>query len=174
MTYAEVVEVLGREGTLDSRTVGSDVPVVTSYYWWNANSSYIEATFEKDRLVYKHQARLRAPDKREQPVQETQGSPAPSSAIRVVAGVSLVMCLAGSLVAYFAGLPFPRGTSWLTNGIINIFVILGIIFFFMAMDCFARYRGTKSSMGIPPVVWLISGINGLILVFYMILAGPVW
>ena len=59
MSYGEVVRLLGREGTLDSRTDGSDGPVISSYYWWNDNKSYVEAAFENDRLVYKNQSRLR-------------------------------------------------------------------------------------------------------------------
>lgn len=59
MSYGEVVRLLGREGTLDSRTDGSDGPVVASYHWWNDNKSYVEAAFENDRLVYKNQSRLR-------------------------------------------------------------------------------------------------------------------
>ena len=65
MSYGEVVQLLDREGTLDSRTDGSDGPVVASYHWWNDNRSYMEAAFEDDRLVYKHQSRLRQADPRE-------------------------------------------------------------------------------------------------------------
>ena len=61
MPYGEVVRLLGREGTLDSRTDGSDGPVVASYYWWNDNESYMEAAFRDDRLVYKNQSRLGQP-----------------------------------------------------------------------------------------------------------------
>ena len=65
MSCGEVVRLLGREGTLASRTDGSDGPVVASYYWWNDNRSYMEAAFEDDRLVYKHQSRLRQAGPRE-------------------------------------------------------------------------------------------------------------
>ena len=58
MPYGEVVRLLGRAGTLDSRTDGSDGPVVASYYWWNDNNSYMEAAFKEDRLIYKDQSRL--------------------------------------------------------------------------------------------------------------------
>ena len=67
MSYGEVVRLLGREGTLDSRTDGSNGPVVASYYWWNDNKSYVEAAFENDRLVYKSQSRLRQVDPRRLP-----------------------------------------------------------------------------------------------------------
>ncbi|MDE0081675.1 MAG: hypothetical protein OXT72_03380 [Gammaproteobacteria bacterium] len=64
MSYGEVVRLLGREGKLESRTDGFDGPVVASYHWWNDNDSYVEATFENDRLVYKNQSRLRQVDPR--------------------------------------------------------------------------------------------------------------
>ncbi|MDE3261222.1 MAG: hypothetical protein OYL41_04465 [Acidobacteriota bacterium] len=71
MPYGEVVRLLGREGTLDSRTDGSDGPVVASYHWWNDNKSYMEAAFKNDRLVYKNQSRLgqtgTSPDRTAQP-----------------------------------------------------------------------------------------------------------
>ena len=67
MSYGEVVRLLGREGTPDSRTDGFDGPVVASYHWWNDNNSYVEATFENDRLVYKNQSRLRQVDPRRLP-----------------------------------------------------------------------------------------------------------
>ena len=81
MTYAEVVELLGREGTLDSRTDGSDDPVVASYYWWNANGSYMEAAFENDRLVYKQQSRLAVAGARPRPAADNGGKAAPPPAV---------------------------------------------------------------------------------------------
>lgn len=91
MTYAEVVELLGREGTLDSRTDGSDDPLVASYYWWNANGSYMEAAFENDRLVYKQQSRLAVAAARARPAADNGGKAAPPPA---VTGANLQTALA--------------------------------------------------------------------------------
>ena len=111
MTYAEVVELLGREGTLDSRTDGSDDPVVASYYWWNANGSYMEAAFENDRLVYKQQSRLGIAGARARPAAANGGKATPPP---VVTGADLQKILAKGMaicgtvvIAAVALLPGP-------------------------------------------------------------------
>ena len=73
MTYSEVVQLLGREGELRSRTEGLDGPVVEKYSWSNVDESYTEATFENSRLAYKHQSGLGAGGAGEPPVGGRRG-----------------------------------------------------------------------------------------------------